>query len=350
MARAAHGAQPAARLLRLAGVGVMAGVGVASWSVWEARARYVLREWELPAQVASPLTVLHLSDLHMTGSTRARRDFVHRLAQLPHDFVALTGDNLGGSDGLPLLLDALEPLLDGPGAFVFGSNDYFGPKLKSPHRYFVGPRVVPTPFTHELLPAEELAATLEARGWFNANNARSRVEVPGGAVDVVGVNDPHIERDEWPAQTPRAGDAIARLALIHAPYVRALDAARAEGVDLALVGHTHGGQVCVPGFGALVTNSDMPLWRASGLQGWPGLRPDGWAITPRRLLQPVPPEMRAAEDAARRTYRDTGAVPPDVAGNMWLNISAGLGTSRYAPVRLACRPEASLLHLVPAPA
>jgi predicted MPP superfamily phosphohydrolase len=71
---------------------------------------------------------------------------------------------------------------------------------------------------------------------------------------------------------------------------------------LILAGHTHGGQVRIPGVGALVTNCDIPHERARGLSRW-------------------------------RTS--------------WVNVSAGLGTSKYAPFRFACRPEASLLTLVP---
>ena len=100
--------------------------------------------------------------------------------------------------------------------------------------------------------------------------------------------------------------------MTHAPYQRILERMSAEGVDLVLAGHTHGGQLCVPGFGALVTNCDLDRSRASGLSQWPG-RP--------------------------------GA--PRAADPMHLHVSAGLGTSPYTPVRIACRPEAALLTLVP---
>jgi hypothetical protein len=38
--------------------------------------------------------------------------------------------------------------------------------------------------------------------------------------------------------------------------------------DLILAGHTHGGQICIPGYGALVANCDLPTWRAKGLHDW----------------------------------------------------------------------------------
>ena len=87
----------------------------------------------------------------------------------------------------------------------------------------------------------------------------------------------------------------------------------ADGVGLALAGHTHGGQLCLPGVGALVTNCDLDRGRASGLSQWPGR---------------------------------TGTS--EATGDMYLHVSAGLGTSPYTPVRLACPPEATLLTLRPA--
>jgi len=96
--------------------------------------------------------------------------------------------------------------------------------------------------------------------------------------------------------------------VVHAPYARALTQLAGDDADLMLAGHTHGGQVCVPGFGALVTNCDLDRGRVKGLSSWPGAIGD--------------PE------------------------STWLHVSAGAGTSPYAPVRFACRPEATLLTLV----
>jgi len=101
-----------------------------------------------------------------------------------------------------------------------------------------------------------------------------------------------------------------------------LDAMVADGASVVLAGHTHGGQLALPVWGALVTNCDLDTRRAKGVsRWWPG---------------------------AGRTGHGGGAAPSSQAPQdaAWLHVSAGLGTSPYAPVRFACRPEATLLTLV----
>lgn len=307
-------------------VGSLAAAGVAAlaYASLVERNWYALREVTVPVLPpgASPLRVLHLSDLHLTPSQRRKRDWVRDLASLRPDLVVDTGDNIAHADGLRPVLDALDPLLGTPGAFVMGSNDYYAPRLKNPARYL---RADARDTRHVLpvaLPAGELAAELVRAGWRDLTNTRDSVEAGGRTVDLVGVDDPHLDRDRFPIRPPEATPApgttgterALRIGVAHAPYVRVLDAMLADGSDLILAGHTHGGQLAVPFYGALVTNCDLDPGRAKGLHGWPGARPD----------TPVGQAVHST----------------------WLHVSAGLGTSPYAPVRFACRPEATLLTLV----
>ena len=82
---------------------------------------------------------------------------------------------------------------------------------------------------------------------------------------MLGTDDPHIYRDDYALVAgnfdPRAD---LRLGVTHAPYLRVLDAMAADGAELILAGHTHGGQVYLPGFGTLVTNCDLDRARARG--------------------------------------------------------------------------------------
>lgn len=316
--------------LGLAALGVGLGAGVAAWSLAEAALMQRVRRgvMQLPGDPEQDFSVLHISDLHLLARQHAKRRFIAQLAQSERpDLVIVTGDLIASESALDALLNDLDPLLDLPGVFVFGSNDYFSPKPRNPLQYLwrnTNGSGTGASSSHGQLPASKLTAALRNRGWLDLRNARGTLTVNGHVISFVGVDDPHIDRDRYPIDDGVRGEL--HLGVAHAPYTRALDAFHAEGCAAAFFGHTHGGQVCVPGHGALVTNCDLPAWRASGLQGWPGLRPDGLAIEPLHRFAPIP------------------AVFADDARRMWVNISAGLGTSPFAPVRLACPPEVSVLR------
>lgn len=306
---------PSSPALRAAAaLGVVGAACVAYGAGYEVRS-YRLRRVDVPGAVpagADPLRVLHLSDLHLLPGQRAKRDWVRALAALEPDLVVDTGDNLAHPDAVPYVLDALGPLLERPGLFVLGSNDYFSPRAKNPARYLIpgDRRRVHGPD----LPWPDLVAGFEAEGWAGLDNQRAALEIGGLSIEARGVDDPHLNRDVYadvagPADPVdgRAPDLV--LGVTHAPYHRVTDAMAADGCSLVLAGHTHGGQLCVPGWGALVTNCDLAPGRAKGLS----------------------PHAFDAE----------GSV------STWLHVSAGLGTSPYAPIRFACPPEATLLTLLP---
>ncbi|MFV0633921.1 metallophosphoesterase [Demequina sp.] len=295
---------------KTAGAVVLAGAGVLAWSLVEARS-YTVRQLTAPVLPpgTKPVRILHFSDLHVTPTQQGKLEWISSLAAFRPDLVVDTGDNLAHEDAVPAVLDALEPLLEFPGVFVHGSNDYYGPRAKNPLKYLRAPTKVregSRPLDHEAL-----TRGLTGGGWLDLNNARGELEIQGHRLSFAGLDDPHLNRDVLPEASEDQGDL--RIGVVHAPYVRALDALHADGAEIILAGHTHGGQVCVPGYGALVTNCDLDTERAKGLHGWPGARPD----------------MPGGEDSA------------------WLHVSAGVGTSPYTPVRLACRPEATLLTLMP---
>jgi predicted MPP superfamily phosphohydrolase len=321
-----------ARTTRALGATALAAVGALAWATVEAR-WYTLREMTVPVLPPGqdPLRILHLSDLHLTPGQHRKVDWVRDLASLEPDLVVDTGDNWASLEAMPALLHALEPHLARPGAFVWGSNDFVGPRPKNPARYLLpDARTRPSAPPVEL-PWRELGRRFSSAGWVDLTNARGVVETAGRRISLVGTDDAHLDRDRFPAAggpddvrphpVPDAGSGLLRaeggdvdlhLGVTHAPYRRVLDAMQADAADLILAGHTHGGQLAVPLYGALVTNCDLDRGRAKGLHGWPGARPDA----------------------------------PGGADSTWLHVSGGLGTSPYAPVRFACRPEATLLTLV----
>ncbi|NDZ97716.1 metallophosphoesterase [Streptomyces sp. SID6673] len=250
---------------------------------------------------AAPLRVLHISDLHMTPHQHLKQAWVSELEALEPDLVINTGDNLAHPQAVPAVIQSLGGLLSRPGMFVFGSNDYFGPRLKNPFQYF---RSDHTRTFGDPLPWQDLRAAFIERGWLDATHTVRELEVSGVRVVAAGVDDPHIERDRYETIAGRPNPlAHLRLGLTHSPEPRVLDRFADDGYDLVMAGHTHGGQLCLPFFGALVTNSELDRSRVKGVSSW-------------------------------------GAA-------MKLHVSAGLGTSPYAPARFCCRPEASLLTLTP---
>ena len=269
------------------------------------RNAFVVRETTMPVLTpgSSPLRVLHLSDFHMMPGQRRKQAWIRELAGWQPDLVINTGDNLAHPKAVPSVVQALSDLLSVPGLFVFGSNDYFAPKPKNPTNYLFkrSHRI-----TGEPLPWQDLRAVFTERGWLDMTHTRREIEVNGQLIAVAGVDDAHLSRDRYETVAgPASPAANLTLGLTHAPYTRVLDRFAADGYQLVLAGHTHGGQLCLPFKGALVTNCDLDASRAKGPSRW-------------------------------------GA-------NMQLHVSAGLGTSPYAPYRFCCRPEATLLTLVAAP-
>lgn len=297
-------------LARLAAAGVLGGAAITGYAVAETR-RFVLRRATLP--VLPPgrpeLRVLHLSDLHLTPGQRRKQQWVRELAALRPDLVVDTGDNIAHPDAVPVLLDTLGDLLEVPGVHVFGSNDYFSPTLRNPVRYLL-PDTGRRHIYSDPLPWRELHDAFDRAGWVDLTNRRARLTVAETVLAFAGVDDPHLEYDRLSVIAgPADADADVRLGVAHAPYLRVLDQFAEDGYDAVLAGHTHGGQVCLPGGRALTTNCDLEPARARGLHRHPA-----------------------------------DSVPGDPA-SCWLHVSAGLGTSPYAQLRLACRPEATLLTL-----
>ncbi|MFC8508460.1 metallophosphoesterase [Streptomyces sp. NPDC057411] len=296
-----------------AGLTATAAAGIVYAAGFEARS-FRLRRVTVPVlpRGMRDLRVLQVSDIHMVSGQNKKRAWLQSLAGLRPDFVVNTGDNLSDPNAVPEVLDALGPLMEFPGVYVFGSNDYYGPRLRNPALYLKekvqgrhglngNPPVVGA--VHN--PWEGLRDAFDAAGWVNLTNTRGRLKLPDLDLAFTGVDDPHIKRDRYErvAGGPDR-DADFSVGVVHAPYLRSLDAFTADGYELLLAGHTHGGQLCIPFYGALVTNCDLDTDRVKGLS----------------------------------THTAGGHTS-------YLHVSAGCGTNRFTPVRFACPPEATLLTL-----
>jgi predicted MPP superfamily phosphohydrolase len=283
------------------GAVVLAGVACIAYGVliertWFRLARYRLDI--LPTPASAPVTILHLSDLHFVPSDRRKARFISKLPR--PDVTVVTGDIIGEADAVPATVEALRPVRGRVASyFVLGSNDYYRPRPLNPVRYFFPKRKkrigVPSSW-------RDLVAKLEADGWVHLKNRGTEFALDGTRVEVAGLDDPHIHRHDIRTAIRREPDRFG-LAVVHSPDPVAELAAL--GYDLIVAGHTHGGQIRLPIVGAIVTNSHMPRVLARGLSK---------------------------------------------VGGAYVHVSPGLGTSKYAPFRFLCRPEATVLELRPEPA
>jgi predicted MPP superfamily phosphohydrolase len=256
---------------------------------------YRLRTYDLailPPDGPDRLDVLHLSDLHVVRGDGAKRRFLAALP--PADVTIVTGDLLAEPEAVENAVEAIRATRGRLASwFVLGSNDYFVPMPLNYFSYFRRHR------KHRRARrgrAQDLTAQLSADGWVDLTNSRQQTAIDGWDVELLGLDDAHIRWHDLrvaPRRTDRFG-----IAVMHSPDSAPETAAL--GYDLMFAGHTHGGQVCLPVVGALVTNCSMPPRLVDGL-------------------------IRM--------------------GSATLHTSRGLGTSKYAPFRFCCRPEATLLRL-----
>ena len=271
------------------------------WGIFVERRRYRLVRHRLdilPATVAGPLTVLHLSDLHFVRRDAGKAAF---LATLPvADVTVVTGDFLAEPEAVETTVAAVHAVRGRLASwFVLGSNDYFVPRPLNYLAYFRGK---PKPRRAERGRDADLVSQLRADGWDDLTNVRRDVDVNGLPIELLGLDDAHIAWHDLRVAPRRSPDRFG-FAVMHSPDSAPETAAL--GYDLVVAGHTHGGQVCLPGVGALVTNCSLPARLVSGM-------------------------IRV--------------------GDAVVSVSPGLGTSKFAPFRFFCRPEATLLELHPRPA
>jgi predicted MPP superfamily phosphohydrolase len=283
------------------------GLACAIWGIGVERYLFAIRRENvklLPAN-SKPITVLHIGDIHLAPWQKRKAKFVHSLGALKPDLVINTGDNLGHKDAIGPVLTALAPLVEKPGVFVNGSNDYYAPVLRNPLGYLAKPS---ERSEGPVLDTPRLIGGFRSAGWLNLNNREGQLIINGTKLGFLGVDDAHDELDNLssiPAQANSLAGCDLIIGVSHAPYLRVLESMGTAGAKMIFAGHTHGGQVCVPGVGALTTNCDLPRKYAKGISAW------------------------------RFAGRD-----------VILNVVAGLGHSIYAPVRFFCRPEVRLITLL----
>ncbi|MEA2506534.1 MAG: uncharacterized protein QOH48_1152 [Actinomycetota bacterium] len=284
--------------MRFLGRAALVAAAVTAYSLVEPY-RYRLTDHKLQVRPGGPeLKILHISDLHLKGRDHKLARFVTGLSELENiDLVLATGDLIEDDSGIGPLIECFSRLKARLGCFyVLGSHDYHQSRFTSYAKYFTGKK---GPLAAPKAATPALEAGLRGNGWQSLSNASTVVDTEWGRLKLAGVDDPYLGRHDVRVIHRDKDDTFA-IGLVHSPEV--VSEWLLAGFDLVVAGHTHAGQVRMPLYGALVTNCSLPTGLAGGAHK---------------------------------------------IGNGWLHVSPGLGTGRFSPIRFDCRPEATVLELVP---
>lgn len=237
--------------------------------------------------------VLHISDLHLSHSEGQKMAFIEKISQEEYDMVILTGDIFENYGGLAYASQLL-PRIPKLGAYaVLGNHDYYSYSYfhKTFGRLFRRYRHPAT--KRDVTP---LVAALEQTGFTVLRNEAHQLAEHG--IHIVGVDYPTISEHRLMQLVDGVPPDYLKIALFHMP--RNLKQYSRAGIHIAFGGHTHGGQVRVPGVGALITDSELPRHTAAGV-----------------IKQ----------------------------GNSILHISRGLGADPKSNFRLFCPPAATIVEI-----
>ena len=318
-------------LFALTGAGVLAGLYawlVERVDVWLDRFIVEVEKSGLPPE---GLTILHLSDFHFEGSGCIQALKIARLQQLladeRYDLLMLTGDLIHDAAGLPVVLDLVDSLSPRLAAFSCpGNHDYseysvwgvFGHTWRGSGQAgrleladLVDAMCKLWGFVLKVLrndlvrlpvalnDVDAMHAALAARGVQPLVNQARRIQCEAVDLWVAGVDDLTEGKPDLAGALADVPEDALLLVLAHNPDIW-LDPL-ADRADLVLAGHTHGGQIKLPGVGVAHTQGTH-LTRQ---------RPAGWF----------------RRGAAR------------------MFVSRGLGES--IPLRFGVRPQVTLIRLMP---
>jgi len=190
--------------------------------------------------------LLQLSDIHLDMDADILRAITQRIAEADYDLCVITGDfrarTYGDSQPTVDAMAGLRKYIHQPVYAVLGNHDFI-----------------------EMVPSLE---ALDVRVLLNESVV---IERDGDIIHMAGTDDPHYYRAD---NLEKAADSIPEdqvaILLTHSPEI--YRHAAYAGFDLMLCGHTHGGQICLPGGIALTYNAHCPRALGRGAWSWRGLQ------------------------------------------------------------------------------
>lgn len=269
--------------------------GLAAYGLYETRRLRVERVRvclpNLPEALRG-LRIVHISDLHMRPSRLLAPLFerlVEEVNRTDADLVLVSGDLAAGAENMPLAARLLSRMSSRCGLFVTLGNHDVNVTME---RWLQG--------IEEGFDVEVLRGILAGEGVRLLHNEAVTVEIAGRRVAIVGVGDASCGLDDLRSATADLPAADLVIVVEHSPDI--LDRPGIEVADLVLCGHTHGGQMMIPGWGSVWA----PVWRD------------------------------------RR--RGAGLL---ACGDVACHVSRGVGVTW--PVRVGCPPQLAILELHPGP-
>jgi len=257
--------------------------------------RVVERQAFIRKSLGRELRILHLSDIHFSKPSRRLSAFFDSLASQPVDMVVITGDIIDCVEGIPSCVENLSKLKSLHGIFaVYGNHDYYNYHLSELILHNFPGQKMPRNHQHVHL----LDAALAKVGVKVLKNQMAPVPLEKGRLHFYGLDDPTSRRANL-RKTMQSYDPSTVNVLLTHTIDAFLEIGRNE-IDLSFSGHSHGGQICLPFFGPVLTHTIMGRAFAGGF------------------------------------FQHKGA---------WCSVSRGIGTSRYLPMRLLCKPEAVLVRV-----
>lgn len=174
-------------------------------------------------------TILHLSDLHMDGMAGIADRILHALENRTVDLCVLTGD--------------YRAKLHGRHKHVIHGMEYLIRRIHSKHG-FIG-ILGNHDGCHMLNPLEQIGITMLVNSTCFVHQGNQRIRV-------IGTDDVHYYYTDQALHALEHADDEFSIALVHSPEL--YDVAAEMGVALYLCGHTHAGQICLPGGRAIMTH------------------------------------------------------------------------------------------------
>lgn len=245
-------------------------------------------------RLPSPLRILHLSDIHFRGGNRALGVFFETLGREVFDLILISGDIFDCAEGRPEAA-LFRGLKSRHGIYaVFGNHDYFDYRFADLALHFTPGQGQP----RKSQPVASFEKAVQEAGVRLLRNETVEVLVGATRVLIHGLDDPITGRANVRQAMLNFDQTKLNILLTHSIDVF-LDIGENE-VDLSLSGHSHGGQVCFPVIGPVLTHTLLGRQYAKGIK-----------------------KLKGATCC----------------------ISRGIGTSRFYPIRLLCAPEAIVLEV-----